>query len=122
MRSETVGKDNLDSVAWDENYFKFCDFENFSVEGESVCSDFVQCSFTNVDWYWGFFSDANFVNCRFKACVFRGSSFRGTKFVECTLTDCRFVKDNLDGDCDFSEAIAYGCTIDAGEGFNAEMR
>lgn len=121
MRSVTVSKENVAVIDWDENYFKFCDFENCSVEGGTVCSDFVDCSFNDVDWYWGLFSASNFVKCLFKDCVFRGSSFPDSRFVECTLTNCRFVKDNLDGDCDFSRTVAYSCSIDGGEGFKAEM-
>lgn len=122
MRSVTVNKENLAAIDWDDNYFKFCDFENFSVDGGTVSSDFVDCSFKDVDWYWGLFSCSNFVKCLFTDCVFRGSSFADTRFVECTLTNCQFVKDNLDRDCDFPKTVAYGCSIDGGEGFKAEMR
>jgi uncharacterized protein YjbI with pentapeptide repeats len=121
MRSETVGIDNFETIDWDENYFKFCDFENFSIEGKHIPSDFVSCSFVNVEWYWGLFNGANFVDCLFTDCVFRGTAFPDCKFVQCTLTNCRFEKDNLAADCDFSKAIAYRCTVDGGEGFKAEM-
>jgi uncharacterized protein YjbI with pentapeptide repeats len=122
MRSVTVNKENVAAIGWDENYFKFCDFENVSVDGGTVGSDFVDCSFKDVEWYWGLFSGSNFVNCLFRDCVFRGSTFADCRFVACSLTNCRFVKDNLDGDCDFSKTVAYGCLVDCGEGFKAEMR
>jgi uncharacterized protein YjbI with pentapeptide repeats len=121
MRSETVGVDNFATIDWEENYFKFCEFENLSVEGKHISSDFVSCSFVKMEWYWGLFNCANFVNCLFTDCVFRGTAFPDCKFVECTLTNCRFVKDNLAANCDFSRAIAYGCTINGGEGFKAEL-
>ena len=117
----TFTQDNLGPVDWDENYFKWCHFEDFSIEGKVICSTFLSCSFKNIDWYWGLFSDCNFINCEFKDCVFRGTSFPGSRFVECTLTNCRFVKDNLNGDCDLEETHAYGCTIDGCEGFNAKI-
>ena len=119
--STTVTQENLDQIDWDENYFKWCHFEDFSIEGKVITSVFMGCSFTNLDWYWGLFSYCNFLNCEFKNCVFRGTAFPYTKFVECTLTNCRFVKDNMAHDCEFEGAIAYGCTIDGGEGFNAKI-
>jgi uncharacterized protein YjbI with pentapeptide repeats len=122
MRSLAVGKENLDMIEWDENYFKFCDFENISIEGGVIGSDFIDCSFKNVDWYWGLFSGANFVNCLFNDCVFRGSAFPDGKFVECSLVNCRFIQDNLTADCDFSRTIAYRCSTNNGEGFKAEIR
>lgn len=122
MRSITVGNENLGAIEWDENYFKFCDFEDISIEGGVISSDFIDCSFKNVEWYWGLFSGANFVNCLFNDCVFRGSSFPDSKFVECSLVNCRFIQDNLATDCDFSQASAYRCSISGGEGFKAEIR
>lgn len=118
--SVTVTQEKLSEIDWDENYFKWCTFAYFSIEGGLIASDFARCSFKNLDWYWGLFSDSNFIKCEFKDCVFRGTSFPDTSFVECTLTNCRFVKDNLNGDCKFERTAAYGCTIDGGEGFKAE--
>jgi uncharacterized protein YjbI with pentapeptide repeats len=117
MRSATISTENVQNTLWDENYFKFCDFDGFSTEGGFVCSDFVSCSFRNVDWYWGLFSGSNFIACQFADCIFRGVSFPDSRFIECKLTNCRFVKDNLNGECDFSKTVAYGCVIEGGEGF-----
>jgi uncharacterized protein YjbI with pentapeptide repeats len=122
MQAVTINEQNLATVDWDENYFKFCQFENFSIEGGLVYSDFVDCSFSDLDWYWGLFTGSNFVKCSFTRCVFRGTSFADTKFVECSFVECRFMKDNLGGDCDFSETVAYACVVEGGEGFLAEKR
>ena len=51
MRSETVRAENLSKVTWDDSYFKYCEFLEFSLEGESACSDFVDCTFNRIDWY-----------------------------------------------------------------------
>ncbi len=39
VRSETITSENHDEMEWDESYFKFCNFEEFSESG-LVCSDF----------------------------------------------------------------------------------
>jgi uncharacterized protein YjbI with pentapeptide repeats len=74
-RSEIVNQERSAAVQWDDNYFKLCNFESFSIEGYVIGSDFVSCSFSNVDWYWGLFSGSNFISCTFRDCIFRGSSF-----------------------------------------------
>jgi uncharacterized protein YjbI with pentapeptide repeats len=122
MRTEAIDKENLALVEWDENYFKYCDFADFSMEGGLICSDFVSCSFNNVDWYWGLFSGTNFVSCRFTDCVFRGSTFADSRFVECKFANCRFIKDNLDRGCVFTRTTAFGCMVDGGEGFDVDIR
>jgi uncharacterized protein YjbI with pentapeptide repeats len=119
MRSQRIEAANSDSVVWDENYFKFCDFEGFSVEGGVVGSDFIGCTFRDVEWYWGMFPLANFIACRLVNCTFRGTSFRDARFVECLIDRCLFVKDNLDGECEFAGAIAYGCQVRESAGFGA---
>jgi hypothetical protein len=43
-------------------------------------------------------------------------------FVQCNLYDCKFVKDNLNGDCDFSGAVAYSCNAVRCEGFEPTFR
>ena len=43
VRSETITADNHNEIEWDESYFKFCDFEEFSESG-LVGSDFHTCS------------------------------------------------------------------------------
>jgi uncharacterized protein YjbI with pentapeptide repeats len=122
MHSATIGKGNLEGTAWDGNYFKFCTFDEFSQEGGVIGSDFLSCSFRKIDWYWGLFTSANFIDCEFVDCVFRGSTFADTRFVECRLTNCRFICDNLDAGCTFPGTVAYGCSLTGGEGFNVEVR
>ena len=118
MKSRLITQESLSDVAWDDEYFKFCEFKNFSIDMESVSSDFVTCNFIELDWYWGFFTLANFIQCKFENCTFRGSSFSGARFYECEFTNCHFVKDNLDGECCFDDALAYGCKVTKCEGFN----
>jgi uncharacterized protein YjbI with pentapeptide repeats len=117
MESEIIKQHNLSSVTWDEQYFKFCEFDGFSIEGETVSSDFNSCRFKDLDWYWGLFTLANFINCKFVNCTFRGTSFTDSRFIECEFTNCQFVKDNLNGECNFSGAVAYGCKIENCNGF-----
>jgi uncharacterized protein YjbI with pentapeptide repeats len=121
MQSVLVNKENFAAIDWDENHFKYCEFKTFSVEGGLVCSDFVSCSFRDVEWYWTSFSGSNFIDCQFKDCVFRGTTFPDSRFVECRLAHCRFIKDNLGGDCGFSNTVAYKCSVERCEGFEVEM-
>jgi uncharacterized protein YjbI with pentapeptide repeats len=117
VRSETINSENLTDIDWDEGYFKFCNFEGFSIEGGQVSSDFVGCSFKNIDCYWGLFSGCNFISCNFADCAFAGTSFPDTRFVDCKIVNCTFTHDNLGGDCDFSKTIAYGCSVESSLGF-----
>lgn len=120
MKELTITQDNLKSVNWEEEFYKYCNFENFSIEGGHIDSDFIDCSFDNVEWYWGIFNIVNFVDCIFNNCIFRGSAFPDCKFVECEINNCRFIKDNLDSDCTFENASSYNCKLNNTEGFNAE--
>jgi uncharacterized protein YjbI with pentapeptide repeats len=117
MNGLTVDKQNVRNVAWDEDCFKYCEFVGITPEGEHITADFTDCVFKDIDWYWGIFNIVNFVNCKFTNCVFRGTSFSDCKFVECELDGCRFIKDNLNGDCSFDRAVAYNCKISNCEGF-----
>jgi len=122
MRSTEIDATNFETIEWDDCYFKYCEFSGFSKQGGVISSDFVACSFKNLDWYWGVFAQANFVRCNFTNCTFRGASFADARFVECGLKDVRFIEDNLRIRCDFSGAVAYGCTVEGGEGFKAKDR
>jgi uncharacterized protein YjbI with pentapeptide repeats len=122
MQSATITPANVASVEWDEQCFRFCEFLGISVDGEVISSEFIGCSFKEIDWYWGLFTQAIFVKCSFENCTFRGTSFPDARFVECKLTGCRFTKDNLDGDCDFRGAVAYACEVNDCQGFAAEIK
>ena len=122
MKSEIIDQGNLETIEWDNSYFKYCEFGGFSIEGEVISSDFISCSFKNIDWYWGLFARANFIDCQFVNCVFSGTSFPDARFVECTFSNCRFLQDNLGAECGFAKSVAYGCKIDGGEGFKSEIR
>jgi uncharacterized protein YjbI with pentapeptide repeats len=121
VRSETINSENFTDIEWDEGYFKFCNFEGFSIEGGQVSSDFVGCSFKNIDYYLSLFSGCNFISCNFADCAFAGTSFPDTRFVDCKLVNCKFTQDNLGGDCDFSKTIAYGCSVESSLGFGPHL-
>ena len=121
MRSESVTPGNVSQIEWDEEYFKYCDFEAFSIEGKTISSDFVGCSFKSLDWYWGLFSGCNFVNCEFVDCHFAGTAFPDTRFVDCKIVNCEFKQDNLGRDCDFTSTIAYGCAVESSSAFRPQV-
>ena len=118
MISITVTNDNFDSINWEGGCFKYCVFEKFEIEGKHIDRDFIDCTFTDIDWYWGLFNLVNFVGCKFNNCTFRGSSFPECKFVECEFHNCNFIKDNLNGDCSFENARAYNCVANSCSGLN----
>ncbi|MDM7920706.1 MAG: pentapeptide repeat-containing protein [Pyrinomonadaceae bacterium] len=112
-----ITAENVASVTWEDDYFKYSEFSGFSMDGGHVTSDFANCTFQNVDWYWGIFNIVNFVNCVFVNCTFRGTSFADCKFVECEFAECKFIQDNLGGDCSFEGTVAYNCKVRKSEGF-----
>lgn len=118
MVAEEVTSGNVKDVEWDENYFKFCTFSGLDVSGHVVASDFNRCNFESVYWYWGLFTQTNFIDCNFVDCTFAGSSFADVRFVACKLSNCKFIKDNLDRSCDFEDTVAYGCSVANCIGFN----
>ena len=122
MRSETIHQNDLSSIEWSDNYFKYCAFSDLIMEGGEISSDFVSCTFERLDFYWSLFTNANFIGCQFIDCVFRGSAFADTRFVDCRLVECLFTKDNLNADCRFSACVAFGCAIEGGKGFGATLR
>ena len=121
MKFQIITEENVQSVEWDEQHFKFCAFESFSVEVVHIGSDFIDCTFSDVEWYMGLFNIINFVDCTFTNCVFRGSSFPECKFVECEFKNCRFIENNLGGACKFEGARAYKCKFQNCVGFDAEI-
>ena len=119
MESEIINSENYPTIGWHDNYFRYCNFEGLNPSGEHVDSDFNACSFKDIDWYSGVFNMSNFIECRFENCIFRGSSFPACKFVECIFRNCQFSRDNLNGECTFESAIAYGCQLENCVGFRA---
>lgn len=122
MHGKKITSDNVNSIEWDDGYFKFCELSNFVVDGKNITSVFLSCSFISVEWYWGIFTLANFIDCKFTNCTFYGTCFSDVRFVECEFIDCHFVADNLGGECDFSGAVAYECKITNTDGFKARMK
>ncbi len=119
MRSLLINAQNFKTVNLNEQYFKFCEFADISTDGGHVDSDFANCTFKNIDWYWGLFNYANFIDCIFINCTFRGTSFSSCKFVACEFNDCRFISDNLGGECSFDNSVEYSCKLTKSVGFAA---
>ncbi len=119
MESEEFTQENLASVEWEDGWFRYCNFTGFAMEGGHVTSDFVGCSFKELDLYMTMFNIVNFIDCSFIDCLFRGAAFPDCRFVDCRLTNCRFIKDSLNDDCHFDGAVAYGCQVEGCEGFAA---
>ena len=113
---ETVTADQVGKISWQEELFKYCRFRDFELSVVEVDSDFILCTFENLDWYGGLFNLCNFVECRFQGCVFRGSTFAGCKFVQCTFEDCRFEDDNMGSACTFDDSVFYDTVISGSAG------
>ena len=117
MHSEFISQADLPSIEWDENYFKFCAFDQITLEGGHISSDFNSCTFTRLNCYWTLLNQCNFLSCTFADCIFQGVSFADTRFIECTLTNCQFLHDNLGSPCEFSSTVTYGCSVLDSPGF-----
>ncbi len=97
---------------WGDAIFRYCTFdavddERFNFEGVLQASTFTRCRF-----YWGLFNTALIDGVRFVDCSFPGTSFRGVRLVDCTFENCRFVLDNLGGDCTIDGSILAACVFD----------
>ena len=122
MISVEITPDNVAGIEWDDEHFKYCTFSRLQMEGNTICSDFVDCIFENVYWYWGLFTATNFINCQFNECTFAGTDFPDSRFIDCKLTNCKFIGDNLAGDpCCFDKTVAYGCSVVGCEGFEVKI-
>lgn len=89
--------------------FRHCAFNSASLECGNFDGDFLACYFRDVEWYWGLFNTALFVDCSFERCTFRGTSFAECRFLECTFTDCQFLPDNLGSACSTDKTRLYAC-------------
>lgn len=116
---ESTDFDRKDSLpeGWDEGSFKYCTFRRLDIEGSGFGGVMVGCVIEDSEWYWSLFNTATFVSVEFKNCTFRGTSFSGCTFTECSFTNCSFIKDNLGGDCRFSDSRWYACTQAGCKGF-----
>jgi uncharacterized protein YjbI with pentapeptide repeats len=120
LYSETVNTSQAVEKALNvsDNFFRYCEFSDASLEGGSSDGIFVSCSFKDVDWYWGLFNAAVLVDCEFENCTFRGTSFSRCRIVNCIFKNCRFLRDNLSVLCSAHETNIYGCQSEGCEGFN----
>ena len=112
-----ISSENVESVDWEEDCYKFCEFTGFTKDGGHISSDFTCCTFKDIEWYWGIFNIVNFIECKFINCTFKGTAFPDCKFVECEITNSKFEKDNLNANCDFENSSAYNCKIKNSIGF-----
>jgi uncharacterized protein YjbI with pentapeptide repeats len=96
---------------WGAAVFRFCEFEDLSIDGNSVDGALLWCQLTNVEWYWGLFNTAVIAQTKFNGCTFRGTSFRSCQFVACEFDRCRFVLDNLASECTFSDCSFVECSF-----------
>ena len=109
IRSTIIDQSNVELLSTEDDCFKYCQIRNINQDGVNVESDFIGCTFENLDLYWANMACLTFAECEFSNCIFRGADFAGSLFVECTFMNCRFLKDNLNGDCRFGDTRAYGC-------------
>ena len=110
FESEQFDTRFVEPAGWSDHFFRYCDFRKFDTEGGEVDSVFIGCTLEDCEWYWGLFNLTIFVQVKFTRCTFRGTGFPGSKFVECEFVDCVFTKDNLGGDCYFSDVAWYKCS------------
>ena len=104
------------ALATEQEYFRYCTFSNASLEGGHFDGVFIACIFKDMEWYWGLFNTAIFVDCTFENCIFRGSSFAGCRIVQSSFEKTRFLKDNLGAPCSSSETSVYDCRVEDCEG------
>lgn len=107
-----------DALASHDAVFRYCSFETANLEGGDFDDVFISCEFRDLDFYWGMFNLALFLNCKFERCTFRGTSFAGCLFMESTFADCRFLKDNLAAPCDAPDTKLFACSAENCEGWN----
>ena len=112
--------ENQKLLSWENQNFDGDVFQCISIEGGSVDSNFSNCEFNQLDWYWGLFNEIDFLNCKFFNCRFRGSVFAACKFINCEFVGCEFTSDNLNSPCEFKDSSHRDCTFKNCKGFNAK--
>jgi len=74
MNSITITNDNLDSINWEGDCFKYCVFESFKIEGKHIDRDFIDCEFHNCNFIKDnlngacSFENARAYNCKADRC------------------------------------------------------
>ena len=115
------GRTLLPLLGDDEAVFRYCKISAPHIDGGHITATFIDCSFADIDWYWGLFNVCLIVRSSFERCTFRGTSFADCILVECKFRDCRFIRDNLGGECSFDGTCWYGCSVDECEGLSKEI-
>jgi uncharacterized protein YjbI with pentapeptide repeats len=106
---------------WEEDVFRYCTFSDVHVEGKAFGGILSCCTLTDSSWYWGLFNTTTFVEVTFRNCVFRGSGFGECLFAKCSFEGCRFIKDNLNGGCWFSDCSWFNCEQTSCEGLPLQL-
>jgi uncharacterized protein YjbI with pentapeptide repeats len=97
---------------WGEALYRYCTFDGLDNAGLNFTGIMQASTFTRSSFYWGLFNCALLDGVRFVDCTFPGTSFRGVRFMECTFENCRFVLDNMGGDCTIEGSILAACVFD----------
>lgn len=109
-------RERYSGITQDQNFnyegliFVDCTFEKVTSEGAEIDSDFVRCTFDNVDWYWCIGQSCVFIECEFKDCDLRGS-FHSTSFIACKFIHCKTGSDALGGTTEWEDCVAIECTF-----------
>ena len=105
------------ALAGNDAVYRYCTFADAELEGVHCDGVFIACTFEYIDWYWGLFNTAIFVNCVWQRCAFRGTSFAGCRIVDSRFENCRFLRDNLQAPCSADDTHIYGSQAMQCEGF-----
>jgi uncharacterized protein YjbI with pentapeptide repeats len=102
---------NLSEIDLGDVVHKYCEFSDIANDDfwMSMESDFIDCSFENIQWYGALFNCQTIIGCAFTNCTFQGVTFASCRLVDCEFNTCKFMPDNLGGDCHFDDNKVYGC-------------
>jgi len=106
------------SSNWSEGGYNLsCAYKNIEFYG-SIETEFKDCTFDNILFYWCHFNSINFTDCTFVNCTFAGVTFDDCCLVKCFLNKCTFAKDNVGSHCTANEAYTVDCIIDEQSSIN----
>lgn len=114
IENETYGGTMLppNATDWGERIFRYCTFDDLSLEGLSHTGILQGCTMTGCDIYWGHFNTALISSVRFLDCRFRGTAFSTAQIIDCTFERCQFTLDNVGGDCTMTKCIVAATMLD----------
>jgi uncharacterized protein YjbI with pentapeptide repeats len=97
---------------WYRQYMQYCTIDGIEIY-EGLDGVYLGLTFKNVLFYWTLWNCTNTIECLFEDCTFQGASFAKSHFTSSTFSNCRFILDNVGGQCSFDDTIFTEC------GFNA---